>query len=391
MMKKFVSLLAGAAIFAACMTGCSGGNTDSSPQESIEKTTASTESMESINDTSGVTVDYSSNFSIEYLEDGIKKVIDGDGRELILVPKSLGEIPEKYADSTVITTPVQNAIYMSSTQICMLRAADNGDIWDSVGAVSSDASSFSGLSNLISRMDNGEILNVGGMMNDPDYEQIQMLNPDVVFVYTGDYGQQDIISKLDELGINYAVDNEFLETDYLARMEWMKFILSFYDAEDAANAYMTNAKQTFSDIKTKLEGTDSKKVAIFNVYDGAAYGISSTGWSGNLLTDVGGTNAFADMDSESYTMEALFDCVQDADVIIYTSAPSICNGMSAIEDAFPQITECDAYKNNNIYQVSDSYWTSIDQTDILAEDLASIIYPDIFHDRALTYYAKVEK
>ena len=120
MMKKFVSLLAGAALFAACMTGCSGGSTDSSSQESVEKTTAATEAMESINDTSGVTVDYSSNFSIEYLEDGIKKVIDGDGRELILVPKSLGEIPEKYANSTVITTPVQNAIYMSSTQICML-------------------------------------------------------------------------------------------------------------------------------------------------------------------------------------------------------------------------------------------------------------------------------
>lgn len=391
MMKKFVSLLAGAALFAACMTGCSGSSTDSSPQESIEKTTATTESMESINDTSGATVDYSSNFSIEYLEDGIKKVIDGDGRELILVPKSLGEIPEKYADSTVITTPVQNAIYMSSTQICMLRAADNGDIWDSVGAVSSDASSFSGLNDLISRMDNGEILNVGGMMNDPDYEQIQMLNPDVVFVYTGDYGQQNIISKLDELGINYAVDNEFLETDYLARMEWMKFILSFYDAEDEANTYMTNAEQTFSDIKTKLKGTESKKVAIFNVYDGAAYGISGTGWSGNLLSDVGGTNAFAGIDSESYTMEALFDCVQDADVIIYTSAPSICSDMSAIEDAFPQITECAAYKNDNIYQINDSYWTSIDQTDILAEDLASIIHPDIFPDRSLTYYAKIEK
>lgn len=386
-MKKQIYLLAAIAVFAACMTGCSSKSKSSS---SIETTKASETSAMSENDSSNinVTVDYSKNFNIEYLNDGIKKVTDGDGRELILVPKELGEIPEEYSDSIVITTPVENAIYMSSTQVCMLRAADDDTIWDSIGAVSSDSSSFIGLDDLISRLDSGKILNVGGMSEDPDYEQIQMLNPDVVFVYTGDYGQQDIIEKLDELGINYAVDNEFMESDYLSRMEWMKFIMSFYNSEDVANEYMKNAEKTFSDIKTSLEGTESKKVAMFNVYDGIGYGTSETGWSGKLLTDVGGINVFAGTNESSYTVEALFDCVKDADVIIYTTGPSMCNGMSAIEDAFPQIKECAAYESGNIYQTSDSYWTSIDQTDILAKDLASIINPDIFGDRELTYYVK---
>lgn len=386
--RKQIYLLAAIAVFAACMTGCSSKNESSSDSVATSEITETSLASEVNSSDANVTVDYSKNFNIEYLDNGIKKVTDGDGRELVLVPKKLGEIPEEYSDSTVITTPVENAVYMSSTQICMLRAAGDDSIWDSVGAVSGDSSNFTGLDDLISRLDDGKILNVGGMYEAPDYEQIQMLNPDVVFVYTGDYGQQDIIEKLDELGINYAVDNEFMESDYLSRMEWMKFILSFYNAEDSANEYMKNAEKTFSDIKTSLDGTESKKVAMFNVYDGVGYGTSETGWSGELLTDVGGINVFAGTNESSYTAEALFDCVKDADIIIYTTGPSMCSGISAIEDAFPQIKECAAYENGNIYQTSDSYWTSIDQTDILAEDLASIINPDIFGDRELTYYVK---
>lgn len=388
MMKKKLSLLIGAAILTACMSGCTGEDATSS---NSNNSVATTEVTETDSNQISVTVDYSKNFSIEYLDDGIKKVTDGEGRDLILIPKALGEIPEEYADSTVITTPVENAVFMSSTQICMLRAADNDDIWDSVGAVSSDASGFIGLDAVTSRLESGEIINVGGTTGDPDYEQLQMLNPDVVFVYTGDYGQQEIIEKLEELGINYAVDNEFLETDYTARMEWMKFVLSFYNAEDSADAYMSQAKQNFDDIKTKLEGTENKKVALFTVYDGSGYGTSDTTWIGHLLADVGGTNAFTGITDYSYTSEVLFDCVQDADIIIYTATPTMCNGMSAIEEAFPQITECDAYKNNCIYQQSDAYWTSIDQTDILAEDLAAIINPELFGNRELTYFTKVEK
>ena len=82
---------------------------------------------------------YSKGFSIEYLDDGIKKVTDGEGRELVLVPKSLGTIPEEYKDSTVITTPVENAVFLSTTQVGMLRAVNSDEIWDSIGGVSGKA------------------------------------------------------------------------------------------------------------------------------------------------------------------------------------------------------------------------------------------------------------
>jgi iron complex transport system substrate-binding protein len=382
MKKKLLAMLMGSALLITSFTACS--------ENDSKKAESSSESGQSVSDTA-LSVDYSKAFKIEALEDGIKKVTDGDSRELILVPKSLGSIPDKYKDSTVITTPVENAVFLSSTQACMLRAAGSKDIWDSVGAVSGDASSFTGLDEVVSGLDSGKIINIGGVTGEPDYEQIQALNPDVVFLYTGEYGQNDAAAKLSELGINYAVDNEYLESDCLSRMEWMKFVLTFFNADEAAADYMNNAQKTFNDIKSKLDGVEGKKVALFNVYDGSAYGTSDSTWVGNLLKETGCINVFADITDYTISMETLFDKVQDADVIIYTITPSMCDGLKGIEAAFPQITECKAYTNDCVYQYTDNFWTGIDQTDVMAEDLASIVNPDIFGDRTLSYYVKTKK
>ena len=392
MMKKLLSLLLGVAIAASSLTACSNNDTKSK-EESTSITSESTTSKvdtENASETKEISVDYSKNFKIEILENGIKKVTDGEDRELILVPKSLGEIPAEYKDSIVITTPVENAVFLSATQLSMLRVADNDDIWDAVGAVNVDRASLKGLDKITSRMDSGKIISVGGEMGQPDYEQIQALNPDVVFLYTGEYGQQDAIAKLDELGINYAVDNDYLEKNYLARMEWMKFVLSFYNAEDDAMNYMLNTKKTVDDIKGKLEGVEGKKVAIFSMFDGLGYATNDNSWVGSIIKEMGGINVFSDINEDTITAEGLFSRVQDADVIIYSATPEYCDGLTAIEEAFPQIKECEAYKNGGVYQFSDLYWLGIDQTDIIASDLASIINPDIFKDNELTYYIKLK-
>lgn len=173
-------------------------------------------------------------------------------------------------------------------------------------------------------------------------------------------------------------------------MEWMKFVLSFYNAEDDAIKYMSNTKKTVDNIKEKLEGVEGKKVAIFSMFDGLGYATNDNSWVGSIIKEMGGINVFSDVNEDTITAEGLFSRVQDADVIIYSAIPEYCDGLTAIEEVFPQIKECEAYKNNAVYQFSDLYWLAIDQTDIIASDLASIINPDIFKDRELTYYIKLK-
>ena len=333
---------------------------------------------------------YNPAFSIEKLGNGIKKVIDGDKRELILVPKALEEVPAEYADSIVIRTPVERAVFMSDTQVCSFRDADQAII-DSIAGISGTKENFVGFTALEKAFDEGKVVSVGGGMGEPDYELLQSLNPDIVFVYTGEWGQGAIIEKLNELGINYAVDNEYMEGDYMARMEWNRFLLTFFDADEAVEAQMQEAQKTIDSVKSAIAGLEQPKVAIFSVYDGQVSGTSDTSWLGTMLKDMGGVNAFADVPAGPLTMEAAFDAVQDADVIIYSSTPMWCAGMPAVLENFPLLADCAAYESGRVYQYADSFWVSIDQSHIMAKDLASMIYPDAVENDALTYFVQLEK
>ena len=394
MKRKLLALLMSCVLAATAFSGCTQNTQNQSNSDTPIETETTTSEESKSNESSAAFVEnlYDPNFSIELLEDGIKKVIDGEGRELILVPKEMEEVPAEYTDSIVIRTPVENAVFLSSTQVCTFRAVDDSAIIEAIAGVSGGVDEWAGIPAIKEGLENGSIVEIGGAsMGDPDYELIQSLNPDIVFLYTGSNPQTNQIAKFEELGINYAVDNEYMESNYLARMEWMRFILTFFNADEQVNEVMNNAQKVVDEVKSKIEGLEKPKVAVFSVYDGAVYGTSDNSWVGTMLSDMGGINAFSGMPEGTLTMEAAFERIQDADVIIYTSTPAYCNGMEGVMEAFPQLSECKAYENDRVYQYGESFWIGIDQSEIMAADLAAAIYPDTFADRTLTYYVKLEK
>lgn len=394
MKRKLLALLMSCVLAATAFSGCTQNTQNQSNSDTPIETETTTSEESKSNESSATFVEnlYDPNFSIELLEDGIKKVIDGEGRELILVPKEMEEVPAEYTDSIVIRTPVENAVFLSPTQVCTFRAVDDSAIIEAIAGVSGGVDEWAGIPAIKEGLENGSIVDIGGAsMGEPDYELIQSLNPDIVFLYTGSNSQTNQIAKFEELGINYAVDNEYMESNYLARMEWMRFILTFFNADEQVNEVMNNAQKVVDEVKSKIEGLEKPKVAVFSVYDGAVYGTSDNSWVGTMLSDMGGINAFSGMPEGTLTMEAAFECIQDADVIIYTSTPAYCNGMEGVMEAFPQLSECKAYENDRVYQYGESFWIGIDQSEIMAADLAAAIYPDTFADRTLTYYVKLEK
>lgn len=396
---KLFSLLTAAFLLAGSLTGCAGDPVQTtSPAENVSPEAAPpapTENGEAEPADSGTGVIetlYHPDFTIERLSDGIKRVTDGEGRELILVPKSLGRIPAEYSDSLVITTPVENAVFLSTTQVCTFRTVNDPEILDKIGAVEGGADSWSALPEIKERVADGRIADITGAgYGDPDYEKLQALEPDVVFVYTGDFGQQSVIAKLEELGIPYAVDNDYLESDYLSRMEWIRFVLTFYNADDRADEAMKNAAGRIAEAKERIAGLEKPTVAVFSVYNGAVSAASDDSWFGTLIADMGGVNAFSGANFSAITMEYAFDAAHDADVILYTASAAFCDGIAGISDAFPQITECGAYKNGRLYQYTDLFWYGVDESDRMACDFAAILYPEAFGDRELKYYTKVEK
>ena len=400
MNRKTLSALLAAAMLLTALSACAKTEQTTTAAAPAPETTASETEAPAVSETENAETAepevvenlYSENFKIERLSDGIKRVTDGDGRELILIPIEQ-EVPAEYSESVVVRTPVNNAVFLSSTQVCTFRAVDDAEIVSRIGAVCGGADAWTDIPAVAEGLTSGDIIDVTGDSGtgEPDYEKIAALEPDIVFVYSGEYGQQAQMQKFDELGINYAVDNEYLESNYLARMEWMRFILTFFNADEAVEEVMSNAQKTVDEAKTAVSDNEPKTIAVFNVFDGTVYATSPDGWFGTMIADMNGSNVFADMPSNSLTLEAAFDVIRSADVIVYSSTPSWCPGMDAVKEAFPQITECKAYENDNVYQYAELYWLGIDQSDIMAADIAEVMYPEAFEGRQLSYFIKLEK
>ena len=339
-----------------------------------------------------VGVNYSAAFSMELLDEAknIKKVIDGDGRELILVPKDI-EVPAEYADSNVVRTPVDNAVFLSSTQVCSLRPVDKAEIWDSIGGVNGGPDSWADIPQVKSRLESGVIKNLGGDMGDPDYELLQELDPDLVFVYTGSYPQKGVIDKLNELGINYAVDNEYMETDYLARMEWTRFILTFYNEDIAAETIMDNVDANMAAMKKAIEGLDKPKVIFASEYGGFVSASNPNSWLGKMIIDAGADYLFVNTpaDGLSMSLEDFILKADEADIIVYTSTPMYMPNKTTLFTNIPLLADVGAAQNGNLWQYSDAYWMSVDESDRVVQEMAAIFYPDKFPDQEFKYFVKM--
>lgn len=399
-LRNKLAILIAVLMTAMMFAGCGNKADETKQSQTVKETEAVKEtetSKETKEETSGQTEakktgnnQYTDAFSIEYLDDGIKKVIDGEGRELILVPKEI-DVPEEYADANVVRTPIENVLFMSSTQVCMLRPLDSESVWDSVAGVNGVRDSWS-FEEIKKGFDDGRIVNVGGDMGEPDYELVQKINPDLAFVYTGSSPQAGVIEKFEELGIPYAVDNEYMEQTYMGRMEWLRFIAAFYNEDDKVDEIMANAKTALDEMKATVAGKDKPTVVYGNLYDGTVYVASKDSWVANMIADAGGEYLFSDIDvtGTQLSPEEFYAKAKDADIMIYSSTPEYTPDIASIVEQAPVLADCKPITEGNVWQLGSSFWTGIDESDKMAVDLAAAFYPDLFPDRETTYFVKMK-
>ena len=164
MKRKLLALLMSCVLAATAFSGCTQNTQNQSNSDTPIETETTTSEESKSNESSAAFVEnlYDPNFSIELLEDGIKKVIDGEGRELILVPKEMEEVPAEYTDSIVMRTPVENAVFLSSTQVCTFRAVDDSAIIEAIAGVSGGVDEWAGIPAIKEGLENGSIVDIGG-------------------------------------------------------------------------------------------------------------------------------------------------------------------------------------------------------------------------------------
>ena len=333
---------------------------------------------------------YDPDFTVEEREQGIRRVIDGEGRELILVPRALEEIPEEYRSCQIVRVPLERAVFLTADPLCWFHDA-TPEILSAIAGVPGKEADFSMVAPVAAAIREGKIQNILNRQGKPDYDRIQALEPEVVFVRTGVRPQDYEIAELENRGIPYAVCNEADERDHMARLEWCRFLMAFFDADAAADAVMAQAQETVDRVKAAIAGRPGPRVAMFYVKDKLLHIPEETTWFGGILDDLGIVNVFAGQKQDSLSARDAEELVKSADIIVYTSPVTLFSGIPGVRRVFPELKATKAYEDNRVYQYKVPLDQNGDRTYLLLEELAKVFYPEAFPDQAPEHIVRLEK
>lgn len=399
-MKRLTIIAAALIITASLFAGCTTPDAATEPTAAIKVTAAPTANSTPEPTKEPLTGEmikttYTQSFSIMDYGNDIKLVTDADGQKFFLVPKTMDEVPElpeEATDAMLIRTPIDNAVFGSATQLGTLVAIMTPELLDTVGAVTSGAGTWY-IDEIESRIADGTIKYVGGDMGvDPDYEAIAALEPEMVFIYTGDYGQMSVQAKMAELNIACSTDNEYIETDYMARLEWIKFLAAFYNLDKEADAFIKEQEIIKVKIIDEVKDLEKPKVIWGNIWEGVMYVTSPTGYVAQMIEDAGGDNVFKDEDySMGITLEELYKQAKDADIIIYSSSAAwLMNpSVEGIIELAPVLEDTKPIIDGAVYIMDDDYYTATYKSLVGLQDMAAIFHPDEYPDWELDLFVKL--
>ncbi|WP_418791886.1 stalk domain-containing protein [Phosphitispora sp. TUW77] len=322
---------------------------------------------------------YSKNFRIKYLDNGCKLITDGEHYRILLVPRGKTAPKGIIADKTVYI-PLQKVMTASST---FAGAMAKLNVLDSLKAVttSKDYWYILKVKDLVSR---GAIKYVGGdNMEPPNYELVKSINPELVFLYTGTAGQQHVMRKLSEMGVSFAVNNEYLEPDGLGRLEWIKFTAAFYDKELEAEKMFNDAIKNVYTATAKAAGLTKPKVAWGLSWQGKVYITNPASYVGKWITMCGGDYVFKDHNVRADTQvspEYFYAQAKDADVFIFSSTTNYMKSptINQIVKENPLFANLKAVKNGNVWAYAPDWWQTIPETDVFVKDIAAVFHPEAF-------------
>lgn len=339
-------------------------------------------------------IHFSQSFRIEYLDDGCKLVTDGENVRLLLVPQGK-EVPKAYKADKIVRIPLKNAMCASSTQVGPLIKLG---VLDSLKAVTTPGEKWI-TAEVKAAFNQGSVKYVGGDgMGQPDYELVKAVDPDMVFAYTGSYGQQAMIDKLSEMGIDCAVNNEYLESHYLGRMEWIKFMAAFYDKELEAEKILNDAVKEIDNVAIKIAGLKEPKVAWGNSSKGKAAVPNAGSYVGKWIDMAGGDYVFKNVgkgtsSSTQISMEDFYAQAKDADILVYSSTITLLNKptIEGLIEGNPLLADLKAVKDGNVWVYGADWWETIPEADIFVRDIAAAFHPEAFDGLKINKLVKLPR
>ena len=310
-----------------------------------------------------------------------------------LVPKGM-ETPEKYSQYTVIHTPVESVICLSSTHVAMLSA-----LGQTASIVALSGTAFITDSTVREAINEGYIVDIGYEQS-LNFEKIISLNPDVIFAYGVGDELVGSMARLADLGQKVVYIAEHLERTALSRAEWMKFVAAFFDIQKQATDKFDAIKDEYLALCSLVEGIEHKPVILCGLpWQGIWHVPGGKSWMAAMIADAGGDYIWKNNSSHEpipVSIETIFNRGGSSDFWINTGAARSLAQIQAVDARLSNLKpfrEGAVYNNNartGANGGNDFFESSVVNPHKVLKDMIKIFHPDLLHGGELYYYVKLE-
>ena len=309
-----------------------------------------------------------------------------------LVDRNL-EVPESLKGKTIIRTPVNRIVCMSTTHLAYL---DKLGQLDKISGIS--GSQYVSHPAVRKRIGLGEIRDVGYGQN-INYEEIIRQKPDLVMMYGVDSEITGIIQKFQDLGIPAILNAEYLEPSPLGKAEWIRFIGAFFDQTAKSDSIFQDIETRYRQLAGKAAGANPKPSVMVGLpYRDAWWVPGGESYLAHLIKDAGGNYLGMENKShESYVVsfeEALL-WASRADVWINTGTAFHREDILAAD---PRFGNFGVFQKGRIYnnnrrtspEGGNDFWESGTLApEVILSDLIRVFHPGLIGGDTLFYYREV--
>jgi len=302
--------------------------------------------------------------------------------------------PKEIDSSSVIYVPLRKIVCMSTTHIAMISALG---VENTVSGVSGTGFIYS--EKLIKNVEMGKILDVG-YESSLNKELILKIAPDLIMMYGIGSESAGYVSKIKELGIKVLFNADYLETDPLSKMEWIRVFGALYCKEELADSIYKNEVEAYTKMKLFINKNvvSRPKVLLGLPYKDTWYVSPGNSFVSVLINDAGGDYLWKNTESSvsmPYGIENVYLAALSADYWLNTGS---ARDKSEISIADQRLAELPSFKKGNLFNNNNritanggnDYWESgTVYPHLILKDIATILHPELFDDKSLVYYRKL--
>ena len=303
-------------------------------------------------------------------------------------------IPQGIPAEKVIFVPIRSIVCMSTTHVGMINALGESE---SITGISTAGYVYS--DEITSRVKQGTINEVG-YETSLNHELIIKLSPDLVMMYGIGSESSGHVNKLNELGIKIMFNGDYLETDPLAKAEWIKVFGALYCKEELADSIYNKEVNDYNAVRDYVkENTESKPQVLLGLPFKDTWFISpGNSFVSKLIEDAGGNYLWKNTSSPvsmPYGLENVYIAAMNADYWLNIGTVMNSGEISLVDN---RLADLKCFRNGNLYnnnrRITDTggndYWESgALWPHLILKDVASILHPGLFPEHELYYYRKI--